>query len=75
MCSEKPFIPSLTALQVSALSPVLNVVHLTHKVLTYIEYRAVSGVFRIDPTPPLHPASASSPRTKCGGGGYTLAGR
>ncbi len=45
-----------------------------HKVLTYIEYRAVSGVFRtIDPPPPLHPASVSSPRTK--GGGYTLARR
>jgi hypothetical protein len=41
-----------------------------HKVLTYIEYRAVSGVFRtIDPPPPLHPESVSSPRTK--GGGYT----
>jgi hypothetical protein len=37
----------------------------THKVLTYIEYRAVSGVFRtINPPPPLHPASVSSPRTK-----------
>ncbi len=36
-----------------------------HKVLTYIEYRAVSGVFRtIDPPPPLHPASVSSPCTK-----------
>ncbi len=35
---------------------------------------AVSGVFRtIDPPPPLHQASVSSPRTKCGG--YTLAGR
>ncbi len=47
-----------------------------HKVLTYVEYRAVSGVFQnIDPsTPsPLHPASVSSPRTK--GGVYTLAGR
>ncbi len=44
----------------------------THKVLTIIEYRAVSGVFRtIDPPPPFHPASVSSPRTK--GGGYTLA--
>jgi hypothetical protein len=32
-----------------------------HKVLTYIEYRAVSGVFRtIDPPPSLHPASVSS---------------
>jgi hypothetical protein len=36
-----------------------------HKVLTYIKYRAVSGVFRtIDPPLPLHPASVSSPRTK-----------
>ncbi len=35
------------------------------KVLTYIEYRAVSGVFRtIYPPPPLHPTSVSSPRTK-----------
>jgi hypothetical protein len=33
-----------------------------------MEYRAVSGVFRtIDPPPPLHPASVSSPRTKEGG--------
>jgi hypothetical protein len=39
-----------------------------HKVLTYVEYRAVSGVFQnIDPPPPLHPASVSSPRTKGGG--------
>jgi hypothetical protein len=45
-----------------------------HKVLTYLEYRAVSDVFQnIDPHPPLQPASVSSPRTK--GGGYTLAGR
>jgi len=45
-----------------------------HKVLTYIEYRAVSGVFRtIDPPPTLYPASVSSPCTK--GGGYTLADR
>jgi hypothetical protein len=43
-----------------------------HKVLTYIEYRAVSGVFRtIDPPPPLHPASVSSPRTKRGGWVHT----
>jgi hypothetical protein len=36
-----------------------------HKVLTNIEYRAVSGVFRtIDPPPPLPLASVSSPRTK-----------
>ncbi len=32
------------------------------KVLTYVEYRAVSGVFQnIDPQPPLHLASVSSP--------------
>ncbi len=34
-----------------------------HKKLAYIEYRAVFGVFRtIEPPPPLHPASVSSPR-------------
>ncbi len=33
------------------------------KILTYKEYRAVTGVFRtFDPAPPLHPASVSSPR-------------
>ncbi len=43
-----------------------------HKVLTYVEYRALSAVFQnIDPPPPLHPGGVSSPRTK--GGGYTLA--
>ncbi len=48
--------------------------YLYHKVLSYIEYRAVSGVFQtMDPPLPLHPASVSSPGTK--GGGYTLAGR
>ncbi len=36
-----------------------------HKVLTYVEYRTVSGVFKnIDPPPPVRPASVSSPRTK-----------
>ncbi len=49
-----------------------------HKELTYIEYRAVSGVFgTIDPPPPLHPSSVSSPPPKArspggdglGGGG------
>jgi hypothetical protein len=41
-------------------------------ILTYVEYRAVSDVFQnIDPPPPLHLASVSSPRTK--GRGYTLA--
>jgi hypothetical protein len=49
-------------------------VRFSHKVLTYVEYRTVSGVFQaIDPPPPLHPASVSSPRTK-GGGVHTLAG-
>jgi hypothetical protein len=38
------------------------------KVLTYIEYRAVYGVFQnIEPPYPLHPARVSSPRTKGGG--------
>jgi hypothetical protein len=42
--------------------------------LTYVEYRAVSGVFQnIDLPPPFHPTSVSSPRTK--GGGCTLARR
>ncbi len=41
-----------------------------HIALKYKEHRAVSGVFlTIDPPPPLHPASVSSPRTKGGGGG------
>jgi hypothetical protein len=49
--------------------------HLYHKVLTYVEYRAVSGVFQnINPPTPSPPSySVSSPRTK--GRGYTLAGR
>jgi hypothetical protein len=41
---------------------------LNHKVLIYIEYRAVSGVFQpIDPPPHLPLVSVSSPRTKGGG--------
>ncbi len=52
----------------------INIYRGVHNVLTYIEYRAVSGVFRtIDPLPPLHPASVSSPRTK--GGGRTHSSR
>jgi hypothetical protein len=44
-----------------------------HKVLTFIEYRAVSGVFRtIDPPPPLHTGPSPTPKA---GGTYTLAGR
>jgi hypothetical protein len=43
-------------------------VYVDHKVLTYVEYRAVSGVFQnIDPHPPLSLASVSFPRTKGGG--------
>jgi hypothetical protein len=46
----------------------------THKVLTYIEYRAVSASSELlTPNPLSTQASVSSPRTK--GGGYTLAGR
>ncbi len=49
-----------------------------HKVLTYVEYRAVFGVFQnIDPPP--HPLSTQrvcpSPDQRRGGGGYTLAGQ
>jgi hypothetical protein len=48
-------------------------VYSTHNVLTYVEYRAVSGVFQnINPLPHIHPASLSSLRTK--GGGYTSPG-
>jgi hypothetical protein len=43
--------------------------HLWHKVLTYIEYRAVSGVFRTIEPHPLSTQRVSSPRTKGGGGG------
>jgi hypothetical protein len=49
---------------------------LIHKVLTYVEYRAVSDVLQnIDPPPPSPPASVSSPPPTTKGGGYTLAGR
>jgi hypothetical protein len=42
----------------------------THKVFTYVEYRAVSDVFQnIDPPSPLLLASVSSPRTVRGVGG------
>ncbi len=45
-----------------------------HKVLKYVEYRAVSGVFQnIDPPPPLPLASVSPTRTKGGGGGVHTA--
>jgi hypothetical protein len=47
----------------------------TKYILTYVEYRAVSGVFQNTgpPHPPLPLESVSSPRTI--GGEYTLAGR
>jgi hypothetical protein len=52
---------------ISPLLNKLNCVGYTHKVLTYIEYGAVSDVFRIiDHSPPLHLASVSSLRTKGG---------
>ncbi len=41
-----------------------------HKELTYVEYRAVSGVFQNDdPHPLLHPSSLSSPAPNAGGAG------
>ncbi len=44
----------------------------SHKVLTYIEYRAGSGVFRtIDPPTPSTASECVLPRTKGGGGGGT----
>jgi hypothetical protein len=47
-----------------------------HKVLTYVEYRAVSGVFQnIDLPPPSSPSECVFPRTKAEAGKYTLAGR
>ncbi len=49
---------------------------LWQRLLTYLEYRAVSGVFQIlTPHPPLHPATVSSPPHQRGVGGYTLAGQ
>jgi hypothetical protein len=49
-----------------------------HKELTYVEYRAVSGVFQNDdPHPLLHPSSLSSPAPNAGvpggeGGGGSI---
>ncbi len=40
----------------------------THKLLTHVEYRAVSGIFQnIDPPPPSPPSECVLPRTKGGG--------
>jgi hypothetical protein len=48
---------------------------LDHKVLTYVEYRAVSGVFQnVDPPPPLRPASVYPPASPLVLGEDTLAG-
>ncbi len=50
-------------------------VDLKHKVLTYVEYRAVSGFFQnIDLLPPLHPASGSSPPQQRRGGTHSPGG-
>ncbi len=56
---------------------VQNTVCLPYKVLTYVEYRAVSGVFRtIDPRPPPSlPLARVCPPPAPKAGGYTLAGR
>ncbi len=47
-----------------------------HKVLTYVEYRAVSGVFQnIDPPYPSPPSECVlPPLPQAEGGGYTLGG-
>jgi hypothetical protein len=47
------------------------------KVLTYVKYIAVSGVFQnIDPPPPSPTSECVlPPHQRRGGGGYTLAGR
>jgi hypothetical protein len=37
--------------------------HPAHKVITYVEYRIMSGVFQNDPPHPLPPASVSFPCT------------
>jgi hypothetical protein len=49
----------------------LLAVHRPHKVITYIEYRAVSGVFQtIDPPPPSSPSEGVlPPHQRRGGGG------
>ncbi len=60
---------------------IIQRVHLTHKVLTYVEYRAVSSVFQnIDPPPHAPPSPPSEcvlpPHQRRGvPGGYTLAMR
>ncbi len=42
----------------------------THKVLTYVEYRAVSEAFQnIDPPPPLHPKRRGRTHSPGGEGG------
>ncbi len=44
-----------------------------NKLLTYVEYRAVSGVFQnIDPPPPLHPASEVHTRRVVRGWGVNI---
>jgi hypothetical protein len=51
-------------------------VYLTQKVLTYVEYRAVSGVFQnIDPPPPHRPAEGGHTRWEERGVGGKYFGR
>ncbi len=53
-------------------------VHYTHKVLTYVDCRVQSSVWRlpnsIDPPPPAHPASVSSPPDHRRGATHSLGG-
>ncbi len=69
--AARPPHPSIAASLLLIRSPNIYKIY---KVLTYEEYRAVSGVFQnIDPPTPLYSANMSFPRTK---GGYTtLAGK
>jgi hypothetical protein len=56
----------ITSLETSVKDDIVDLLLLS--ILTYIEYRAVSGVFQnIDLLPPLPLGNVSSPRTKGGG--------
>jgi hypothetical protein len=51
----------------------LNVLLYNLKVLTYVEYRAVSGVFQnMDPPPPSPPSECVLPRTAVKGVGVNI---
>ncbi len=65
----------MKSMVITASSKLISDKRATYKVLSYIEYRAVSGVFRtIDPPPALPRPSVFSFRTK-DGGLHALAGR